>query len=130
MADIIAIRSEILSAKQDDRYVIVDKETGEILDDAQGYGYKTPQKAHAAYAYKTRDKTKDNEKAERRKHIRQWMKDHKPFIRTLEQYACEIEKGSWGPNDKIDTKFVRKMLEEEHLEIDFPVSELLREWRR
>lgn len=29
------------------RYVIVDVETGEILADANGYGYHTPQKAHA-----------------------------------------------------------------------------------
>lgn len=34
------------------RYVMMDTETGEILDDAQGYGYKTPQKAYAAYNYK------------------------------------------------------------------------------
>lgn len=30
-------------------YIIVDTETGEILDDAQGYGYKTVKKAYAAY---------------------------------------------------------------------------------
>lgn len=38
------------------RYRIVSTETGEILDDAQGYGYKSAQKAYAAYAYKHRDK--------------------------------------------------------------------------
>ena len=34
--------------------VSVDFNTGAILDDAQGYGYKTPQKAHAAWGYKNR----------------------------------------------------------------------------
>lgn len=34
------------------RWMIVNKETGEILDDAQGYGYRTAQKAHAAWSYK------------------------------------------------------------------------------
>lgn len=34
------------------RYVIADTETGEILDDAQGYGYKTAQGAYKAYGYK------------------------------------------------------------------------------
>ena len=38
------------------RYRIVSIEIGQILDDAQGYGYRTPQKAYAGYAYKTRDK--------------------------------------------------------------------------
>lgn len=36
-----AVRSEQLSSSYDDRFVIVDLETGEILDDAQGYGYKS-----------------------------------------------------------------------------------------
>ncbi len=34
------------------RYVVVDKENGNVLDDAQGYGYKTTRNAYAAYAYK------------------------------------------------------------------------------
>lgn len=43
------------------RYVIIDKETGEIIDDAQGYGYKSKRKAYAAHAYKTKGgKQKDD----------------------------------------------------------------------
>lgn len=34
------------------RYVIVEKGTGKVLDDAQGYGYKTAQGAHKAGWYK------------------------------------------------------------------------------
>lgn len=34
------------------RYVIINEETGEIIDDAQGYGYKTYQKAIKADWYK------------------------------------------------------------------------------
>ena len=49
------IKSENLSSAYEERYVIVCKETNEILDDAQGYGYKTKQRAHASYAYKNRD---------------------------------------------------------------------------
>ena len=43
------------------RYIIIDKETGEVLDDAQGYGYKTKRNAYACYGYKNRDKSKDHE---------------------------------------------------------------------
>lgn len=35
-------------------YIVVDTETGEVLDDAQGYGYKTANKAYAAYFWKNR----------------------------------------------------------------------------
>lgn len=34
------------------RYCIVDKKTGRVLDDANGYGYKSAYKAHKAYGYK------------------------------------------------------------------------------
>lgn len=38
------------------RYHIVSTATGKVLDDAHGYGYKTAQKAHAAYTYKKRNR--------------------------------------------------------------------------
>ena len=59
MLNIAVVRSETLSSKYESRFVVINEDTGKILDDAQGYGYKTPQKAHAAWAYKTRDKSKD-----------------------------------------------------------------------
>ena len=37
---------------KEQRYVIVNKETGEIIDDAQGYGYRTIQGAYKAFKYK------------------------------------------------------------------------------
>lgn len=96
-----------------DRFCIIDTETGEIVDDAQGYGYKTAQNAYKAWGYKNRDKSKDAEKEEKRKLVRNWMKEHKAVIRTLETYEFEIEcKGSWGPRDHFNAEFVRKQLEE------------------
>lgn len=40
------------------RWILVDDETGEILDDAQGYGYRSATGAHRAYAYKSMPKAK------------------------------------------------------------------------
>lgn len=71
MANITVIKDESLSSEYDKRYVVIDKDTGEILDNAQGYGYKSVQKAYAAYGYKNRDKSKDKEKAAKKKHIKQ-----------------------------------------------------------
>ena len=62
------------------RYCVVSEENEEILDDAQGYGYKTIQKAYAAYGYKIR-KTRDVEKEEKTKEIKLWLKEHKGFFR-------------------------------------------------
>ena len=41
MKNIIVVEDKKLSKQYEKRFVVVDKETGEILDDAQGYGYKT-----------------------------------------------------------------------------------------
>ena len=111
------------------RFCIVSTETGEILDDAQGYGYKTAQKAYAAYAYKNRDKSKDKERLAKKKHIEKWMKEHKSFIKAMDDTAFQIEKGTWGPDDKFNSKIVKEMLKDFKLEPDFTANELLKVWR-
>lgn len=111
------------------RYCIVSTDTGEVLDDAQGYGYKTAQKAYSAYAYKTRDKSKDKEKQEKKRHIKQWMKEHKSFVEAMDCIAFEIAKGAWGPDDKFNASLVKEMLSNYGLEPDFKASELLKVWR-
>ena len=112
------------------RYRIVSTETGEVLDDAQGYGYKTAQKAHAAYAYKNRDKSKDAEKRQKEAHIRKWMEENKLFVDTMDQFAFEIAKGSWGPDEKFDANLVKRMIEENNVSVDFTAAEHLRVWRK
>lgn len=112
------------------RFCIVSTDTGEILDDAQGYGYKTAQKAYSAYAYKTRDKSKDKERAAKEKHIEQWMKENKSFVRLMDACAFEIAKGTMDPNDKFDARFVKRLLKENSLNPDFTAAELLRVWKK
>ena len=46
------VESKTLSGPYDRRFVVVDEEIGNVLDDAQGYGYKSKQKAMAAWSYK------------------------------------------------------------------------------
>ena len=69
--NVIAIRNS------EDRYVVVDKDTGEILDDAQGYGFKTAEKAYKCFHYKHRSQ----EQRDKEKEIKAWIKDHKEFVK-------------------------------------------------
>ena len=118
-------------AYSETRYRMVDAETGKIVDDAQGYGYKTAQKAYAAWSYKHRDKRKDAATKAKEKQIRKWMNEHADFIDAMEEYAFEIEvKHSWEPEDKFNAAFVNKMLTDYHLKPDFTAAELLRVWRK
>lgn len=130
MGKAVAVKSESHSKSYDPRYIIVDDETGEVLDDAQGYGYRTPQGAHASWSYKHRDKAKDKVKEERCAHIRQWLKKHRQFSKELEWYDFQMLKGSLGPDDKLDPPFVAKLLKEFDLKPDFSAGELLRVWEK
>ena len=56
MADYIVAKSAELSKRCEPRYIIVNKETGEILDDANGYGYKTQKATHKGWVYKSKPK--------------------------------------------------------------------------
>lgn len=48
----VAIESSSLSTKYDRRYVIVNVDTGEIVDDGCGYGYRCPGHAERAFIFK------------------------------------------------------------------------------
>lgn len=55
------------------RYACVDESTNEILDDAQGFGYKTAQAAYKAWGWKHRSP----EKKEKEKYTKEWIKKNK-----------------------------------------------------
>lgn len=116
--------------RYDKRFIVVDKNTGEVLDDAQGYGYKSAQNAYKAYGYKNRDKSKDKEKAQKTRRIVKWMEEHPQFVDAMDTFAFEIVKGSWGEDERFDTKFVEKMLSFHDLKPDFTPGELLRVWEK
>ena len=113
------------------RYIIMDKETGEIIDDAQGYGYKTKRNAYACYGYKNRDKSKDAEKEYKMRCVRRFCKQNPSLIHLLEQIQFEIHVGKWGPDDVFNAKLVREILESNgHKDLEFSIREFLKYWQR
>ena len=123
------VRSEKLSQPWDNRYVVVDL-VGNLLDDAQGYGYRSPQKAHAAFSYKTMSKRRRREKFKKEREIKKWLDEHPDFSDAMEDVAVHVMKGSYGQGVKFNAKFVEKMLRDDGLEPDFTAAELLRIWQK
>ena len=124
--DVKVVKSASLSNYSDTRFVVVNAETGEIVDDAQGYGYKTIQGAYKAWAYKTRDRSKEADKKKRRQQIKSFLKEHKGL-------ADAIEMASWDAvHDGVDfnSNTVKQILKSMGIETEFKPSEILRVWEK
>lgn len=73
----------------DIRYVLIDIETGEIIDDAQGYGFRTPQKAYSAYSYRLKQ---NGRKTYTKKDIKKWISEdpkHAKLIKCISKSVDE-----------------------------------------
>lgn len=55
------------------RWRLVDTDTGEIVDDAQGWGYKSAQNAHRAHAYKGKPKSARRKAASVKRRVKRLM---------------------------------------------------------
>ena len=84
MTDYIVAKSAELSKRYEARYVIVNEETGEILDDANGYGYKSIQTAHKGWAYKSKPKEEKDKMNKQYLIVMNWMKENKKVLSGLE----------------------------------------------
>ena len=123
------LKGEKVIINNNPRFIIVDSETGEVLDDAQGYGYKTIQGAFKAYKFKRLTKDERKERENKIALVKKWMKQNKEIMNFLEKISFEIWKGSWGPDDCFDEKLVKKILIENGYDIDelgFTIKELLK----
>lgn len=130
MAEITVVEMPELSQENDKRYMVVDIESGKIIDDAQGYGFKTKKKAYAAYTYKTRDKSKDPERNALERKVKAWLKDHQAFCSLLEAASYEVAKGQWGPHKKFDSMLVKGLLEDCGLETEIKPEDILKVWSK
>lgn len=73
-----------LSDRFEKRYVVVDVVTGNIVDDAQGYGYKTAQNAHRAHAYKTMPPKRKRQRDAAQRQVRRWCTARPEFLQHVE----------------------------------------------
>ena len=54
----IAVRWATLSKPNDERFVIINRETLEVMDDNHGKGYQSPKAAHSSFAFKQKYRAK------------------------------------------------------------------------
>lgn len=123
------IRSESLSRKRgDERFVVISVDTGKILDDAQGYGYKSAKKAWAAWKWKERGCPKPYVNPE----IKRWFSEHKKFCDDLEyasfHYIKDMCMEERGTKQIPYGEIIKELLEEYGMEVPFNVSDMAKTW--
>lgn len=116
--------SPSLSDGYDRRYVVVDAATGAVIDDAQGYGYKTAQNAHRAHAYKSMSPQKKRQRDTVRKGVRRWCGKHADFMADIERAMLYALKDG----EEFTEADVAALLKDHSLQPPFAVKELMRHW--
>ncbi len=123
-----AVYSKRLSGIES-RYIVIDTETGEILDDAQGYGFKTKQKACACYAYKknngTEKKSKKYSKKETKAFIQRWIKRNQDFVDTFHDDYLYYWKGN-GQTEPTNKEIENYFKEAGYEDIPFSIEDFLK----
>lgn len=105
------------------RYIILDADTGEIFDDAQGYGYKEYKSALRAFNYKRQSKDKIDAKYNKESAIVKWKGKNKPLVRIIEDFLFY----AWKEKETITySQFEKIYLEEcgEFTEKSFTLKDL------
>jgi len=118
------IVSPCLSKGYDRRYVVVDEASGEILDDAGGYGYKTAQNAHRAYSYKSMPPKQNSQPNAVKHEVERWCAVNGEFMGYVEQAMFYAMKDG----DSFTKADVERLLCEHSVELPFSTQDLMRHW--
>ena len=109
------VKSDALSEQYFPRFVVIDAESGNVLDDAQGYGYKTAQKAIVAFKWKHNKKAQAWHK--KKKKIKKWLEENPEFDSELEDMLFQAQKAAYqGCEDaKLEVDDGRRLLDKHGL---------------
>ena len=111
------------------RYCVVDVETGEIIDDAQGYGYKSEDKAIAAYTWKNIDRKSKKEYFFFFLAIKKFMDDNPKLRRKigLHKQSCMLY---YKPMDKEDVDKIFKTNGFSFKDLPFNANDVAKYWKQ
>lgn len=90
----------------------------EVLDDAQGYGYKSAQNAHRAYSYKSLPPKKKRQREAVKRQVERWCAGHEEFMQHIEQAMFYALKDG----QSVTEEDVREIVAEHGLELAVPES--------
>ena len=113
-----SLREEFGVQYKEKRYMVVDGKTGEIVDNAQGWGFKSIKNAYTCLYHKLNRKELDDEK----RTVKKWLEEHKTFKDRLEDMLWYAAKDG----DKITEGMVLKLAEDLSVDVPFKTKRLLK----
>jgi hypothetical protein len=101
------------------RYIVIDADTGEILDDANGEGYETSEIALTSYDPATRFAHLSEEEKQMRAKVHKWCMEHDELMQNM----FDIEFDFFCKKEKMTEDDYEKYLQKYNLSVkDLPFS--------
>lgn len=104
------VKSDVLSTPYQARWVIADAKTGEVLNDAQGCGYRSPETADAALWFRFRTPARLAGEERKKQAVRAWTEAHKDFMACMRHLDRTITRGDYGPDGVFNAYLIAEYL--------------------
>ena len=131
--NIVVIQSKKLSKPNSPRYIIADIVNKVVLDDAQGYGYRTVENAQKSWMFKqTKYYQNMQEEKSRRREINAWLDTQHWLSKALFTQEKLSETGllrNESMDNQFNVPFVEKTLNEQGITSPYTSSEILDAWK-
>ena len=112
-----------------DRWAIVDTESGALIDDAGGCGYRSAGKAYAGWSWKKKERKRREEEERKKKLVSGWVVNAGILSMLLD---TEKRIKRLGLSERMDESFFAELLEAMDTGIDllpFELSDLVKWWK-
>lgn len=109
------------------RYYVIDTETDQIVDDCNGYGYKSVQTAYNGFSYKQSDRYKQQLAQERADDINNLAKHYPTFAREMDKAV--LNEVIWGSIAEVPVEKVSRMIEGLDVKTKYTAEQILDTWR-
>lgn len=90
--EVKAVLDKDLSSPGNPRYMLMNTTSGEMLDVANGYGFKSKRNAYAAWNWENPDPEAKARKQETERTLREWTKKNRRFMQDMDDAAFCIFK--------------------------------------
>ncbi len=113
MADYFkVVYSRELSSEYEPRYIVIQPKTGAVLDDAQGFGYTSREKAAKAYTYKKMPHPEQRSLAARKRREEKWCLEHLDVVDGYADICLQHMKASGDGRISMSSAVVSRYLKD------------------